>query len=78
MQKLRPIFLVDKSIHDEAIPFKNNLVKLTIPTAGVPIVVLFSMSWFSHNLVYTETICAPKKGWPLEVEPLVITSVSEK
>lgn len=45
VQKLRPIFLVDKSIHDEAIPFKNNLVNLTIPTAGVsPIVVLFSMS----------------------------------
>lgn len=45
VQKLRPIFLVDKSIHDEAISFKNNLVNLTIPTAGVsPIVVLFSMS----------------------------------
>lgn len=45
VQKLRPIFLVDKSIHDEAVLFKNNLVNLTIPTAGVsPIVVLFSMS----------------------------------
>lgn len=41
VQKLRPIFLVDKSIHDEAIPFKNNLVNLTIPTTVVPIVGAF-------------------------------------
>lgn len=44
VQKLRPIFLVDNSIHDEASPFKNNLVNLTIPTTGDPMVVFFSMS----------------------------------
>lgn len=44
VQKLRPIFLVDKSIHDEAISLKNNLVNLTVPTTVGPIVVLFSMS----------------------------------
>lgn len=41
VQKFRPIFLVDKSIHDEASPFKNNFVNLTISTMGDPISCVF-------------------------------------
>ena len=73
----RPKFSVNKSIRDEASPSQNNLVALTIPTMGDPVVVFFSILWLSHNLVYTDTMCAPKRI-ALVLEPHIFTLDSEE